>query len=109
MLLAQLSKDHRRQGDDISIDYVQKLLDAFGAEEELTPLPARAEISPVKLTPRELEVLQHLAGGLAYADIAAQLVITENTLKYHIKNIYGKLNVNNRMQAVATARQLSLL
>jgi len=57
----------------------------------------------------ELEVLRHLESGLSYADMAAQLVITKNTLRYHIKNIYGKLNVKNRMQAVSAARKLGLL
>jgi len=66
-------------------------------------------VSPIKLTPRELEVLRHLESGLSYADIAAQLVITENTLRYHIKNIYSKLNVKNQMQAVSAARKFDLL
>lgn len=111
ILLAQLRKDHSRyqSADEFSIECLQKLSDAFEAESVLSPLPAEAEISPVQLTPRELEVLQHLADGLAYAEIAAHLVITENTLKYHIKNIYGKLNVNNRMQAVTAAKDLGMI
>ena len=61
------------------------------------------------LTPRELEVVQSLAAGLSYAEIAQKLVITENTLKSHIKNIYTKLEVNNRTQAVNRAGELGIL
>lgn len=61
------------------------------------------------LTERELEVLQLLALGDTNQAIAEKLVITVRTVKKHNSNIYGKLGVNNRTQAVAQARQLGLL
>jgi ATP/maltotriose-dependent transcriptional regulator MalT len=61
------------------------------------------------LTAREKQVLELLAGGDSYAAIAQKLVITENTLKTHIKNIYSKLEVRNRTQAVNTAVELGYL
>ena len=61
------------------------------------------------LTPREIEVLQLIAEGLSNREIAQKLSISLSTVKRHNANIYGKLVVNNRTQAVARARNLSLL
>jgi LuxR family maltose regulon positive regulatory protein len=61
------------------------------------------------LTPRELEVLQLIAGGDSNQSIANKLVITLSAVKKHTGNIFRKLNVNSRTQAIARARQLGLL
>ncbi len=61
------------------------------------------------LTDRELVVLRLMAEGLKYKEIAARLFISQNTVRFHVKAIYGKLNVNNRMQAIGRARQLLIL
>lgn len=61
------------------------------------------------LTPRELEVLQLVAGGLTNQQIATELVISVGTAKWYTGQIYGKLGVANRTQAVARARELNLL
>jgi two-component system nitrate/nitrite response regulator NarP len=53
------------------------------------------------LTPREREMLAALAGGLTNQQMAGQLAISLNTVKFHLKNLYDKLGVNNRAQAVA--------
>lgn len=52
------------------------------------------------LTPRENEVLESLAQGLANKEIAIRLTISEHTVKYHISSIYSKFGVNNRTEAV---------
>lgn len=62
-----------------------------------------------KLTAREQEVLRLIATGLSNPEIAAELVIALTTVKTHTKNLYGKLQVSNRVAAVARARELGLL
>jgi len=61
------------------------------------------------MTDRELEVLHKLAEGLSNKEIAVQLNITETTVKKHVSNIYAKLNVKRRGQAIAKARELDLI
>ena len=61
------------------------------------------------LSERELTVLQLIADGLTNQEIASRLFLALNTVKAHTRNIYGKLGVHNRTQAVARARALGLL
>jgi DNA-binding NarL/FixJ family response regulator len=61
------------------------------------------------LSPRELEVLNVLATGKSTKEIARQLFLSEPTVKTHLANIYRKLEVNNRISAVAVARDNSWL
>ncbi len=61
----------------------------------------RDEAAGPDLSQREGEVLEKLARGLPNAEIAAELTISENTIRFHLKNIYEKLSVTNRTEAVA--------
>jgi ATP/maltotriose-dependent transcriptional regulator MalT len=61
------------------------------------------------LSEREVQVLRLIADGLSNAEIADKLVIAQGTVKRHINNIYGKLGVQSRTQAVARGRELNLL
>jgi LuxR family maltose regulon positive regulatory protein len=61
------------------------------------------------LTGRERDVLRLLAAGLSGPEIASALVMTQNTVKTHLKNLYGKLDVRSRDQALQRARELDLL
>ncbi len=100
-------------------DYIQTILAAFSklqpsnATREEQPVPnlpvAMGERLVEPLTPRELEVLQLMAAGDSNQTIADKLVITVRAVKKHTGNIYGKLNVSSRTQAIARARQLGLL
>ncbi len=78
---------------------------------DTSPVKANGEVPGIveQLTPREMEVLELLATGDTNQAIAEKLVITVRTVKKHASNIYGKLNVDNRTQAVARARDLGLL
>lgn len=64
---------------------------------------------PEPLTERELEVLQHLALGQTNKEIAAELFITERTVKFYVSAILGKLGAGNRTEAVAIAAQRGLV
>lgn len=61
------------------------------------------------LTPREVEILWGIAKGLTYAEVASQLAISRQTVPVHIKNIYRKLQVGNRSEAVFEASRLGLI
>lgn len=61
------------------------------------------------LSEREKEVLRLLAEGLKYAEIANHLVVSVNTVRFHVKSIYGKLNVDSQIKAVERARSLGIL
>ena len=60
------------------------------------------------LSERELEVLQWLASGASNREIGRRLYIAESTVKRHVYNIFGKLNVRNRTQAALQAHKLGL-
>ena len=61
------------------------------------------------LSQRELEVLHFLASGMPNQDIARKLFVAVSTVKTHANNVYRKLDVHNRTQAVARARELKML
>lgn len=61
------------------------------------------------LSSREVEILRLMASGLDNAEIAARLFLSPNTLKAHTQNIYEKMGVHSRIQAVNMARQIKLL
>ena len=91
---------------DIHADEAKRLLTMFSSVEEKATI-IQPFIEP--LSARELEVLHHLATGLSNQAIADQLFVSLAAVKWHARNIYGKLEVNNRTQAVARARDLGLL
>lgn len=74
-----------------------------------SPIPARGQPLIEPLSERELEVLQLIGEGLTNQQISDRLFIVVGTVKKHTSNIYSKLGVNNRTQAVARARELNLL
>jgi LuxR family maltose regulon positive regulatory protein len=87
--------------------YARKLLAAF-ADEAMPPAAGEAP-QPGILSERELEVLHLMATGCSNKEIADELVIAIGTAKRHTANIFDKLDVRNRTEAVARARQLGLL
>ena len=95
----------------VSSAYTQQLLSAFDgrAQPALVTAPApQAELAE-PLTAREVEILRLVAAGMRNQEIADQLVISVATVKRHIANVYGKLGVGHRTEAVARANELKLL
>ncbi len=73
-----------------------------------TPVPVRPVPLFNELTPREQEVLKLIAQGLRNRDIAAELVISEKTVGNHISNVFAKLQVADRAQAIIRAREAGM-
>jgi LuxR family maltose regulon positive regulatory protein len=91
-------------------EFVSRLLAAFEPHRKPGPEPSSANQALVEpLSLRELDVLKLLAQGCADKQIAETLVIARETVHKHLKNIYGKLDVHSRTEAIARARELSLL
>lgn len=66
------------------------------------------DVSVSSLTPRELEVLTLICDGCSNKDIAKELILGEGTVKWHIRNIFGKLNVASRTQAASVGRSMRM-
>ncbi|MFN2151303.1 MAG: LuxR C-terminal-related transcriptional regulator, partial [Anaerolineales bacterium] len=103
----------RVQAEGMHTEYVSKLLAVFNGqqagvkEDAATILSQRDLIEP--LTERELEVLRLMCTGHSNQQIADEMFVSVNTVKKHTSNIYGKLGVRNRAQAVLRAREIELV
>ena len=84
----------------------RRLIQEFAAAAPAPPTPP-AGLS--ELTARELEVFRCVARGLSNAEIAAELVLGENTIKTHIAHVLGKLGLRDRVQAVVLAYETGLV
>jgi LuxR family transcriptional regulator, maltose regulon positive regulatory protein len=93
-------------GSEVSPEYVRRLL-AVLASPGSTPGLAELLIEPV--SERELEVLRLAASGASNREIAANLFLSLDTVKSHLKHVYNKLGVHSRAQATARARELDLI
>ncbi len=129
-LLKELGELEELRGDALSLPtYVGRLLSALGQEAQPAPppvpsvpsvptvpsVPSAPSVPSVPLplveplSERELEVLRLMASGLSYKQVAQQLVVSLNTVRFHVKGIYGKLGVNKLASAIERARALDLL
>lgn len=76
---------------------------------EGTPFNSGSPDIPGELSEREFQILQLIAEGQMNKEIARSLAISAETVKWHIKNIYAKLKVNSRTQAMSRALEMKLL
>jgi LuxR family maltose regulon positive regulatory protein len=99
------SAEARLKDKDLSA-FVKRLLEAMPGES----VKGKTNLVDDQiLSERELEVLRCLAAGLTYPGIAERLIISVNTVRYHVKGIYGRLGVSSRAEAIAEAREQKLL
>jgi LuxR family transcriptional regulator, maltose regulon positive regulatory protein len=108
-LLAVIQESAQRTGSSLElIAYVSELVERwrsrYQSETVLTTTSAVADL----LSARETDILKLIAEGLSNKEIARDLVIAPETVKSHVKNIFAKLNVEKRAQAVARAQSLGL-
>lgn len=87
----------------------------FGRKNKIKPVRAPEPLAPVtlpegiELSSREREVLANIALGYSNQEIADRLFVSLNTVKSHTNNIYSKLNVKRRTQAIEAARKLKII
>lgn len=104
-----------RKSSSAFLDYSDRLLQALNSSPNGWEAPNKAEARGLQtlpvdgLTSREMEIVSLLAEGMSNKQIASHLGIKEGTVKSHTNNIYGKLGVRTRVQAIKKARELLLL
>ena len=69
----------------------------------------QSRVAQLGITPRELEILEHIASGKSTREIAETLFVSENTVKTHASRLFDKLAVKRRTQAVAEGKRLRLI
>ncbi len=92
---------------EVPLGYLARLQRAFGPGRPARGLVPSGIVDT--LTSRELEVLEMLAAGRSNQAIAGELVATLDTIKKHVAHLLGKFGAANRTEAVARARELSLI
>jgi LuxR family maltose regulon positive regulatory protein len=101
-----------REQQAFPLAYIRTVLAAFGraAQPAIWSIPQKGEdVLIEKLSEREQEVLALIAAGLSNQEIAQRLVVTVSTVKTHLNNIYAKLHVHTRLQAVTRAHDAGML
>jgi LuxR family maltose regulon positive regulatory protein len=102
----ELLSAYLQKANPIHEAYALKIIQEFGV------LPWRRvplDNLPETLTSREIEVLRLLVEGCSNRQIADRLILAEGTVKYHVHNLLGKLQVESRTQAIAKAKDLDLI
>jgi DNA-binding NarL/FixJ family response regulator len=109
--------------DGTEEDLARHVVNLYAGGSPMTPVIARqlldrlrpvapaaaAERDTIGITAREQEILSMLSRGYTYAEVASLLGLAMSTIQSHVKNIYSKLSVHSRAEAVFEARQLGLL
>jgi len=89
------------------LQFMHRLLQISGVS--VTQVSERNRVNLQTLTDRERELLVLLANGTSNKDVANRLFVSENTVKFHLKNIYAKLAVTSRVRAITAAREIGLI
>lgn len=105
----ELLKGVERGEAPLSPGLAAKILDEFAQRTRHESQPEATAATNEVLTDREKEVLHLMVNGLSNREIAGSLTISENTVKFHLKNILTKLHARNRTEAVAYALRTGLV
>jgi LuxR family maltose regulon positive regulatory protein len=90
--------------------FIGRLLEAGGEPAEQPVVPSRGSGQKMDpLTDREKEILIALANGLSNKEVARRIFVSENTVKFHLKNIFLKLSVSSRLHAIQAAQRMGLV
>lgn len=113
-LIRQIVEKRKALPEDSDVlvpaDYLESLVEGSDAVHPAPHGEAQgASVPAEKLTKREQQILQLIDCGMANAELAESLFISEQTAKWHLHNIYGKLGVHNRTGALARARNLHMI
>jgi LuxR family maltose regulon positive regulatory protein len=108
--LVEKKQSSRLNRGSVSGEYINRILGMFpgetgNAHAQNKPQPQLIDL----LTPREMDVLRLLGEGLSNREIAGRLYLSPNTLRVYTTNLYAKLDVHNRTQAVTHARDLGII
>lgn len=95
----------------VSSDYLKKVLLETRKFAQMYPKYFKAEedICKINLTKSEVQILRLIYKGMSNVEISDYLNIKKDTVKFHVKNIYSKLNVNNRIQAAKLANEFGII
>ncbi|MDP9142703.1 MAG: LuxR C-terminal-related transcriptional regulator, partial [Pseudomonadota bacterium] len=114
-LWTQQRSPNRELQPDAVMTYLERLLEASG-DSEVRPMPKSADTAPPSgpslidaLTEGERKLMYFLAAGFSNQQLADRLSVSVNTIKWHLKNIFEKLRIQNRVQAIAFARRFGLI
>jgi ATP/maltotriose-dependent transcriptional regulator MalT len=118
-LLIQLLKTGPSNRQETDAQFMGALLEAFNLPTDGTQIPGKLPVEVESatsdksvlddITPKEVSILQLLGEGKSNKQIAETLFVTEGTVKWHLHNIYTKLNAANRSEAVALARKFTII
>lgn len=113
-LMKQLRAQQRERLHGVHPDavmaYLERLLAAAGEPMSDTIAPEGEQTRLIEaLTDHERNLLRFVSAGLSNQDLAERLSVSPNTVKWHLKNIFAKLQIKNRMQAIALARRFGLI
>jgi ATP/maltotriose-dependent transcriptional regulator MalT len=102
-------------GDHVGVplNYLRRLAKTLGVRsDKILQIDdcAKRDTGPsVSLTKRELDIVRHIGAGLSNRELAHSLFVSEQTIKWHLSNVYNKLGVHNRTGAVAVAHRMKLI
>jgi DNA-binding NarL/FixJ family response regulator len=96
-------------GDSLLAPAITRRLIADVVARARPSLPPRADARLASLTARETDTLRHVARGLSNAEIAAEMYVTEHTVKTHVSSMLAKLGLRDRVQAVVLAYESGLV